>query len=123
MTTPKKDGTIYLWLFGAVISMLLGFMAMVWNYTATLNSFVQQNTVDHYEILKRMDKDTSWTRWVHRHQIIPAYEISFDNKDHIKNINRTLVSIDSNLMVSNSNIRRIFFYLRKERDGEGAFDD
>ena len=124
MTTPKKDGSIYLWLMGGQISLILMFMGMVGSFMLKQSDYMVQNERDHQKILNIYQSDSTWTRWVHRNQIIPAYELSYTNEKDLKVIKKTLLSIDSNLMVNNSHFKRVFLFLRENRvDGKAKYEN
>lgn len=124
MTTPKKDGNVYIWFFTAIIGLLGVFMAQVWGYNSNVTEFMIQNERDHMQIIRTFENDTSWTRWVHRHQIIPAYELSYKNEKELAEIKNTLQSIDSNLVINNNHFKRVFLFLRENRiDGKTKFTE
>ena len=114
MTTPKKDGSIYLWLMGGQITIMLAFMALIGGFIIKQSDYIAQNSMEHSKIYRAMTMDSVWSKWVHRNQIIPAYELSLDHKSMIPGLKDHLSSIDSNLVVNNSNIRRVFLYLRSK---------
>jgi hypothetical protein len=123
MTKPKQDGDIYLNMMFAQMGLILALIAFVGTFIVKQGNYVEKNTIEHANIYKEMTKDSSWTRWIHRNQIVPAYELSYNNRDEIASVNRKLNSIDSNLVVQGYNIKRIFLYLRSDRDGHKAFQD
>ena len=65
----------------------------------------------------------SWTKEVHKWEIVPTKELSIENHNRIVEIKSRLHGIDSVNILQNGHILRLFRSARIDRDGVNALDD